>query len=420
MKIALFVFESRDLNTYPSIVNTMQLLSEAGFEVDVFVPESMKTKLSFPKTKIHVVSSYQSTQYIQETVKAVLKEKYELAIAYFFEGLVVTAQLDMRHQVKLPTIYHSHEIIYHDLPDKFSEALSSPAKKGFYFLNKLISSTVSFKDTNKLLNYIQYQANTLKKAQLFTESWRYLEKEGARLVTFSIVQDKYRAIDLHDEMPFLPKKTFLVPNSYLGFNSKPSKWAHKTFGIPSSKKILLYTGGFERGFDLSLVELAENLPDEYVMILSVYSRDGYLEEVESRFKKLINSKKLFINKKNLNLKDYDLLVRSSQLGLVWRQKSSRSNRNSYWLGWSSGKLQMYLSRGKPVIAPSYVYKYNEFITNNGLGFAIKDTGEILSTLKKIETKYQNFSKQVGSFYKSKLEYRKQFQPVLKEIIKITS
>ena len=46
-KIAVLFFGDRDINTYPYIYNVLQILSQQGFKIDVFINERQQTSMAF-------------------------------------------------------------------------------------------------------------------------------------------------------------------------------------------------------------------------------------------------------------------------------------------------------------------------------------------------------------------------------------
>jgi hypothetical protein len=87
----------------------------------------------------------------------------------------------------------------------------------------------------------------------------------------------------------------------------------------------------------------------------------------------------------------------------------------YYLGWASGKLTKYLSCGKPVITPEYLYNYKELIENNGLGKTVTSASQIPKALKLINKDYERYTITIGEFYKKNLEYSMVFSTVIKKL-----
>lgn len=247
--------------------------------------------------------------------------------------------------------------------------------------------------------------------------WIIFQIYGYKFIKLSIIQDIERGKLLEKEFRFV-KKIYYVPNSYIGYCDESSQFAYQEFNIPTYKKIIIYSGGVEKGFDLGLFEICGNLDPEYIIFFNSYSRDNYLTELTKTYDRYINAGRLFINSVNLSDEDYDQLIRSSYIGIVWHSKGDFINHdNLYYLGLSSGKLTKYLSCGKPVITTKYPYLYPEFIEGNQLGITCGSTDEIPAKIKDIENNYTTLQQSIKNYYLTKLEYRGSFKMVLDEIKK---
>lgn len=382
-KIAFFFYETRDINTYPSITNAVRLLTEAGYTVDVYLSDWMKTSIQINNARFILISNQDPGNYVFNSVKHIKANRttYDFIFAFSFEGLVIVNLLNQNNKSIIPTVYFSMELIYSR------------------YLSKLLE---------------QFNLRDLKYSLIKILSWLRLQSKGNEFIKFSIIQDEDRGRILKEEFNFI-RNIIYVPNSYLGFSDTPSGYGYDRFNIPRDKKILLYTGGLERGFDLGLLEMAESLDQEYILFLNAYSRDKYLDEVEQKFHRLIQEKKIVLNRDNLSEEEYDMLVKSSYIGVAWYQRVDPKNRNMYYLGLSSGKLTKFLSCGKPVIAPDYFHEYHQLIDGNGIGRTCSSAEEISGKIKEIEAEYSGITENVKNFYLKRVEYAKNFSLVLEEM-----
>ena len=417
-KIAFFLYETRDLNTFPAVTNAIRILVKNNYQVDVYVPHIMDTKLNLPGTKIIVISENCPYRYIVNSVNYIEEKrlKYDFIFAFYFEPLAIAYLLNKKRYI--PTIYFSMELFYRNYINKLLMnffSLRSAKIIAIGLLGKLLNQTDIF-HSNKFKNKIVRYANNLNKIKYYLLGSYYfimLQLYGKRFIKFSIIQDEARGKLLRKEFSFADK-LFYVPNSYIGFNDTMSRFAHERFGIPLHKRILIRTGGIEKGFDERLLEVAKTLDSNYVLFLNAYSRDGYLNQIATKYSNLIDDKRIFINTRNLDEVEYDELVRSCHIVICWYQKEPM-NANRYYLGFSSGKLTKALSCGKPVIAPSYFFRYREIIEGNQLGCVCDDPLQIPRKLEYIEMNYNKMQKNIEEFYKNKLEFEQKFSVILKYI-----
>ena len=381
IRIAVFAYETRNLNTYPSIINSIRLLANAGYSIDLYLPMAMTSEIQIDNVNIYIIEHQEAMIYIQETVGLIKQNQhsYNFILAYYLEGLIIADILN-QHEF-IPTAYFSMELFYYDC-----------------FTLQLLKKMLH-RDWRKIWHLFYWW-----RIQLFSR--KYLK--------FAIIQDEERAKVLKLEFPRV-SRVLLLPNGYIGYNGQKSDYAYRVFGISLDKKIILYTGGLERGFDIDLLTLPTLMSDEYVLVLNIYSRDGYADEVIKNYSPFIKAGKLVINQKNLDEEDYDALVRSSYICLAWYSEINPKNLNMYYMGLSSGKLTKYLSCGKPVILPAYYHGYTDLVLKNKIGHTADDVTGIWNAIREISFNYFSYCDAVKNYYDEKIEFEKLFQNVMREV-----
>jgi hypothetical protein len=423
MNIAFFAFETRDLNTFPSIVNAMRLLARQGHRVDVHIPASMATNLVVSNCRILVVSEFNQYQYVKNSIRCIENGKvsYDLFFAFYIEDLFVCEVINRRRMVKVPVIYFSMELIYNDYPSLLLKRCTKPLNLLLTLLgafSRLVSPVHSL--SGAAWRTCEYWLDNLRYSMIALKSWMSLEKRGREFLRLSLVSDEMRARILKDEFSFVDRIAFVPAAGYIGYNDKPSRYAQERFNIPSHKKILLYTGGVERGFDRGLFEAAKSFGDDYILFCNVYCRDGYVEEVIADYAGEVKTGKIYFQLGNLNEEDYDQLVRSCYVGIAWYRGDIENDPNMYYMGLSSGKLNKFLSCGKPVLTRSCFFGYRDMIEGNGLGRVCGHAAEIPAQVTQIAMAYDAMRENIKSFYLAHLEFERCFAPVLDDITQITS
>lgn len=417
MKLAIFAYETRNLNTYPSIVNAIRLLSREGHSVDVFLPSSMSSEIQIENCPITIVSDSNPYEYIINSIRLLntTAATYDCLFAYYIEGLIVSEILSGKKKPSVPIVYFSMELIYSDYPSKFLRYIFSPNK---LLAGLICSGWAAIRNgTFSSVTVCQLLSAAFKQsafAMLTLRSWRRLSRQNSRVI-FSVISDQMRARALKEEFPFIDKVVYAPEAGYIGYNDERSDFAVTKLGISPQKKILLYTGGFERGFDLSLLDISRKLGEDYILILNVYSRDGYVQEIMPSYSKEIEEGRLLFQTSNLCETDFDELVRSSHIGIVWYPQPNPDNPNMYYLGFSSGKMNKFLSCGKPVICSGGIYGYREMIEGNGLGKVCDNANDIILMLDEIEAGYYLMTVSIEEFYLINLEFECCFKRVMKEL-----
>ena len=383
-KVALSFFEDRAISTYPSVLNTARILSEHGYNVDLFVPSCMIDDTNIKNVRIISSGDGSVPSYIKH-VSRMVKNKYDVLIAFSIEGLFVGSIINKFCFNEMPVIYFSMELIYKN-----------------YFVN-------SIRKTRSIPGVF-----TLKRILWYF----HLKSFGKYYVKFGIAQDDKRADLLREEFHFI-KDIVIVPNSYIGFdNSLASQDIRKRFNISADRKILLFAGGMHEGLGTKLFSVMKELDSAYVFFANVYCRDEYINKIKGMFSEEIKEGKIIVNDKNLNESDHLDLVKSSYLGVVWYSKIEKSNENMYFIGMSSGKLNRFLSCGVPVILPDYFPGFVDLIAKCDVGELCEDETTIPEAIHKIEKKHDLVSVNIKRYYLENLEFGKNFHEVLKMIEKL--
>ena len=95
-RIAVFIYGDRDINTYPSVTNTIRLLVESGYLVDVFLPLMMKTSLNIQNTNFIVVSKQHTSHYVTNTIDYIHNNtQYDFIFSYTIEGLIISYLINL-------------------------------------------------------------------------------------------------------------------------------------------------------------------------------------------------------------------------------------------------------------------------------------------------------------------------------------
>jgi hypothetical protein len=251
---------------------------------------------------------------------------------------------------------------------------------------------------------------------------RIFDGLDTKMLRFSVAQDATRAKILKKNFDFIDR-VFLLPNSYIGYSNEKSDFAYKKFNIPYNKKILLYAGALERwSFDINLAKYINKLLEkDYVLLLSGFSRDNYIDKILSEYSSFIEERKIIMNTEVLDDHDYTEMIKSAHIGLAWYTKlnvdsyTEATIENIYYMGLSSGKLCKYLSCSIPVIAPSFYFGYQELIEDKKIGKVSDYSEEMTNKILMISSDYDVYKKNVENVYKNELEYSTQCQEIIREL-----
>jgi len=160
-----------------------------------------------------------------------------------------------------------------------------------------------------------------------------------------IIQDSVRLNVLEKIFPNVKmiKSTF-VPNTYIESIEPISDqlpWFDRI--REKSKPLVLYTGAIERwALSADILESIKEM-EEASFLFSGWSRDGFLEELEKKYKGHTN---IYFHGGIKSRTDLNYMVSKSDIGLAYY---IMLDDNVRYIGMSSGKINKYLTYGKPVV-----------------------------------------------------------------------
>ena len=384
--ILLIFNENRPISSYPYLLNFIRLISASGFKITFLINDLM----------IDNNIELGNVEFISVSDDAYRKKYFKSIISYFFSNqkqydYIISASIEGLWLHLLITLFSSNKI------------------RGAYFSMEL------------------FETSDFRPPKWLKILWRIFHWILKYRVDFSVIQDKNRELLLKETLPEVcDNKIFLLPNSYLGFTNEKSNFAYEKFGIDKSKKILLYAGAIEEwAIDINFPKLLSPLFNEdYVLVLSGFSRDNFVKNLSKIYSDLIQRKKLLISLEILSEKDFTELVKSAYIGLAWYKQldseyiKSMRGKNVYYMGMSSGKLMKYLSCDVPIIVPNFYFGYSDFVKTSNAGVACSYDSSIVDGIRKIDANILKYRKSIETYYINKLEYSQNALPIVEYLISL--
>jgi glycosyltransferase involved in cell wall biosynthesis len=245
----------------------------------------------------------------------------------------------------------------------------------------------------------------------FTGIWfkrlKRLEQKYHKHSQATIVQDADRAAVLLNDNGVKDTRLLFVPVSVLGPpEMQKTNYLHRMLNIPLGKKIILVFGMLHtRRFTDELVRLAQNFPEEWVVVVHghAFGRMDSLRELEV----LNTQKRVIISTQMVPSSEIGDLMASADIGLVFYSKETM---NEYLTGRSSEKAALYARAGVPMIAFDYPSFMDVFETY-GCGRCISSLDELTDQIRLILKDYQGYRAGAFRAYVETYEFSKHFSNV---------
>lgn len=430
-----FVFEEDYLGSYPSFVESIRILSEQGFEVDIL---GTLRESKFPDPP----------EFNENVILDLLPINYPICRDYR------TGEDDTTKDNALNSVEgQSHKTFFLKklVPREIkniARLLISDIKKNLrtfksqkeYFYNKTKYFFFVFKKVKRrkydiligvdfgggAAAYFSNLFNPSKKflywgleiMEPYQELWAYrlvkhLEIKACQIADAIISTDKARIEDVckANRTNAKTKNLLLLPHSPKGFCSKKkSLYFEKLFSLDDSNIKILHSGWIHEVMcSRELAEVSTSWPQNWRLIFHERMKRTF---DESYIQEVINAgdKKTLLS---LNPVEYDLIdevVLSADIGIVIYDSYEKYGTSWISLAKGSGKIAHYLRCGIPVVCKN-LPGFKEIIEKYQCGVMFGNTNEIETAVNKILANYEFYQKNAYDCYKHEYEFGKFFRKV---------
>jgi len=390
-RIGIFLYYPGSLKFHPSIMNSAKMWMQHGYGVDIFKPFNQDEGIisNDELTVVHVCK-YQSNpilrikslfDFFSNCLKYLNNKIYKVLIGIDAYGLIISGIISFF--LKIPYIYFSLEI----LSTKFNY--------------------ISLKQKNILgkTGYLMHHCII-----------KLFERYFHRKALFTIIQDENRWKTLKRINRINHKAEVLfVPNAPLKDNngfSENINYLNNKYGISKSKKVVLYAGSLGEwvGIDRILNNM-DNWPDDVVFVVHGRGNPLFIEHLKNNIISK-HSNNVILSLDQLREDEYNLLVRSSHIGISWYY--DKEDPNVYTIGAASGKLFYYLKHCLPTIInrwPGLV----EIVDGWRCGICVDSEYDIGSAIKKILLNYRFYSDNAKKCFEQ-YEFSRHYQMVINRVL----
>jgi len=373
LRRGLFLHYWPDLDTNPTVMGLVRLLSASGFELDLCY--ETRASLLPPRfdcpgvTSLRVSNWRNAKQDLPSLLEPRLAEKkYAFVIATDPQGLAAAGHV--LELVDCPLVYLSFEIL-------FKDELTDP----------------------KDLRLKEKECELSQRAALV------------------IVQDERRGTLLARENGIPPGRFIYLPNAPSGpSRNGKSTFLLQRFAIPREKIIVLHAGSFaEWTHGEELCNQAHEWDDRFVLVVHTRHRPGndpYLAKIAAA----CDPRRVKFSTEPLPFDAYGELISGCDIGLVLYKPlpGKFTQKNIMEIGLSSGKFSWFMRHGKPVVA-SNIPTYQQLCASEKIGVVAEDIRALGASLERLSATLPDYSRRCLSFFDSSLAFERHAPGVIKAI-----
>ena len=430
-----FIFEEDYLGSYPSFVESIRILSEQGFEVDILgtsrdskfpappkFNDNVKIDLlpvNYPICRDYSTSEDDSTKntfldsvdnqnhktfFLKNLVPHEIKNFIKTLISNIKENLITFKSqkefllnkfkyfLFIFKKVKRSNYDILIGIDFGGGAAAYLSCFFNPNMKFIYWGLEITEPHQSLW-AYKIVKYFEIKACQTAHAIISTDTAR--------------IKDVCKANRTNSES----KKVLLLPHSPKGFcKRKRSSYFQDLFSFDDTNTTILHSGWIHEVMcSKELAEESRRWPQNWRLIfherMKRTSDESYIQEVINA-----GDKKTLLS---LNPVEYDLIdevVLSADVGIVIYDSYEKYGTSWISLAKGSGKIAHYLRCGKPVVCKN-LPGFKEIIEKYQCGVMFDNVNEIETAVNKILANYEFYQKNAYNCYKHEYEFGKFFKKV---------
>lgn len=351
----------------PSLMNTIHLLLQEGYEVDIVGRSSAQwpmPQFDDPRVSFHLspwntrigVPGMAALRQLLLVIKAFLLRRPDVVLAIDTEGLALSGLVAVLFRI--PLIHYSLEVRF---PTNWQMSIQKRLERFLY-----------------------------------------------RFIKFTITQDEVRAKTLLESNHMQCADFIYIPNTS-GFSqpsTTKSNYLRQRWNLPDSQKIILSAGNIcPMTLAEELILAAKKWPADWTLVVHGWGEDP---KYVDRLRGLCDGQHIILSKELVPYEHLDLLVNSADIGIALY---SPINRNVYDMAKSSGKIWQYLRCGLPVVTIDFP-SLQEIVSEGQFGLCVRRSDDVQYAVEQILIDYSGYSTRAREYYYCYGDFVKNFQPVL--------
>lgn len=245
---------------------------------------------------------------------------------------------------------------------------------------------------------------------------------SSRAAAFAVSQDPWRAEMLVQENGMDPAKVECVPVACKGnARSRPSDFMHREFGLQSDTRVVICPGHLAAwAQSKELASASRDLPPECVLVL--HARQNLSEagraEWDTAIRDLSGGKAL-LSHRSLDRAQLVAMLDSASIGVALYDATRAGSRGVYWrnveiMGYSSGKVSDFLQCSLPVVV-SDTLGPRELVREWRCGQVVSAASGLGAAVARILESPDAYSERARRCFDDTLELERRLAPVLERL-----
>jgi glycosyltransferase involved in cell wall biosynthesis len=426
------VFLNYWLGVSISVIDTIKVLAQNGFVVDVFINkenyiDAPKVDFSaFPNVNIIVIEPSQKlTRKIQDTLqnlplqsnRGFIKKlkQWLLPIRYWWiQKFKLYTSIEAYYKRYKPmSLSYLRELATYVHQRKYNCLIGVEPQgllAAYYALNQTGFQEIPLIYYN--LELLQYSSSLNLNQRLM----KNLEIVCSQKCVFTVIPDINRGKVFARENSIPENKLRYLPVSLTG---QPvlvkGRYFRDLFNIPESKHIVLYAGNIrEWAMCLEIVKFVMEWPKDCVLVMHTWKSDSKDDKYFQKIKNIAEPSRVYFSTCPVPYEKLAEVLSSADVGLALYRPIDA---NFSETGSSSNKLAQYSQVGLPVISNN-IQSIRSVFDRFGNGVCVDHPEKISEALEIIYLNYDKYRDGAFETYKNHYNFSVAFDPILAEIMRM--
>jgi len=429
IKRVAIIFEEEFLGVYPSLINTIKILSENEYYIDIITaarksrfPQPPKFGSNVRFFSVKQYSDYDRNFFSSDTV---IGNHFENKKSHWFKSIIPefikVKYRFWKYLVKINIDSFENQLLW--LFDKIKYISVCFVNHLKYKYKILIAIDNTGLITSSFIGHLHrpiiynwsLEIDTNKTNLLFFRLFDNLYTNLIRRHKYFIIQDSSRLHVLCKHYSFSAenKCIFWIPHSPIGSEiNVESNYFQKKFNFSATDKIILHAGWIHDAMCVDKIAIASKLwKSNYKLVLHEREKrspeDPFIKHVNS-----LSGHRTYLSLNPVNFDLIDEVFSSAHVGIIAYDKNYGGGRENVFK--ASGKLGQYLKCGVPVIALN-LPGYSDLFSKYKCGLVFNHFEEIENCIDQVLLNYSSFREECFKCFNEEFDFRKFFKPLLSSI-----
>jgi hypothetical protein len=389
------------------VINTIILLSNRGYELDLYIDEGSRKSPGKLGSGVNVTifpdKSYSRVQRLIEKLNRSTERITGMILP------VIKCRLNIRTFIALYALLCRYDFL------RYIHWLRKKIDRDTNLLiaidqNALLASVFARPDKASIVYYNLELAEYAYCKSLQTKLQKIIERDCLKTVKQVVIQNNERASAFCRENDIGMEKIKILPVASLGNKlDKKGSYLRDKFKLKKEDWIVIYAGNITAwAMCKEIIQSATSWPSNFVLVMHTWRKNIRNSAYFNEMSRLARDGRVYFSTEPVSHHELLEMFSSADIALMFYNGKGA---NFDEIAYSSNKLSVYLQAGLPIIASSSP-SLKRFFKENKCGMAIDHPKYLPDALNKVAGEYESFRKACFDCYDNNFKFDVHFDRIV--------